>query len=154
MKYFRNRKPVTVDFDHMKTLHEECIEQLELMKVALETAQLASDMMRDRLDDMVNGHWHAYMDIVHLICMHDTSMNAEIKKIGLDLRMEDDEAEHQYQVKRILLLSLIAGLIRHHQRIIYIYEVHGDTVKDYLSESSLIEREYIATFIEMIHTTL
>lgn len=152
MKYFRGRKIVPIDYDHMKILHEECIEQLELMKVSLESAQLSSDMMRDRLDDMASQQWRAYIDVIHLLCMHDEQLNAQIQKIGMDLRAEDDE--RQYQTKRILLLSLLSALICHHRRVVYIYQVHGDTMKDYLNESSEAERVYIASIIEMVHTTL
>lgn len=154
MRYYRNRKPITIDFDHMKTLHEECCEQLDLIRVSLEAAQLSSDMMRDKLDAMATAHWYAYMDIIHLLCMHDDAMNASLKKIGLDLRIEDAEAEQQYQAKRALLLGLITALKRHHQRVIYIYNLHGDTMKDYLNESAITERESIAGLIEMLHTTL
>lgn len=154
MRTFRNRKPVSIDFDHMKALHEECIEQLELMKKSLESAQMASGIMRDTLDDLANNHWHTYIDVIHLICMHDDLMNLEIKKIGLDMRTDDDEVENQYQAKRILLLSLLSLLVRHHQRIIYIYQLHGEPMKDYLNESSIIERPCIAGILEMVHRTL
>lgn len=152
MKYFRGRKIVPIDYDHMKILHEECIEQLELMKVSLESAQLSSDMMRDRLDDMASQQWRAYIDVIHLLCIHDDRLNAQIQKTGMDLRAEDDE--RQYQTRRILLLSLLSALICHHRRVVCIYQAHGDTIKDYLNESSEAERVYIASIIEMVHKTL
>lgn len=154
MRNFRNRKPMPIDFDHMKTLHEECIEQLQLMQTSLESAQLASDAMRDKLDDIANHHWHTYIDVIHLICMHDEAMNTSLKQVGLDLRTEDDTSEQQYQIKRSLILSLVVALVRRHQRMIYVYNLHGEPMKDYLSESTVIERDCMASIISMIYTTL
>ena len=154
MRNFRNRKPMSIDFDHMKTLHEEGIEQLQLMQTALESAQLASDTMRDKLDDMANHHWHTYIDVIHLICMHDETMNTSLKQVGLDLRTEDDLNEKQCQIKRSLVLSLVIALVRRHQRMIYVYNLHGEPMKDFLSESTVIERDCMASIISMIHTTL
>jgi hypothetical protein len=145
---------MSIDFDHMRTLHEECIEQLQLMQTALESAQLASDTIRDKLDDMANHHWHTYIDVVHLISMHDETMNTSLKQVGLDLRTEDDTNEAQCQIKRSLILTLVAALVRRHQRMIYVYNLHGEPMKDFLSESTVVERDCMASIISMIHTTL
>lgn len=64
---FRDKKPVTLDLDHMKVLHLEAIDQLELMQSALEAAEDSTGTMRDVLDQMALNHWHAYMDIIHMI---------------------------------------------------------------------------------------
>lgn len=66
MRKLRTRKPVSFDIDHMRMLHHEAIEQLELMRTAIEAAEQASDRLRDNLDDMSFNHWHAYMDIMHM----------------------------------------------------------------------------------------
>lgn len=154
MRFSRNQKPPSIDVDHMKALHDECIEQLELMKACLEAAQLASYLMRDKLDTIATSHWHSYMDIVHLICMHDDLMNISMKKIGLDITRNDTAVEQQYQTKRLLILGLLRTLLRHHRRIIYMYNVTGEPTKDYLSDSAPLEREYLVNIIEMIHNTL
>ncbi len=138
----------------MKALHEECIEQLDLMRTALDSAQLASGTMRDTLDNIANHHWHTYIDVIHLICMHDEEMNVSLNKIGLDLRTEADTSENSHQIKRVFIASLIHALIRRHQRVIYIYKINGEPMKDYLIESTLVERDCIATIISMIHSTL
>jgi hypothetical protein len=57
---------MSIDLDHMQTLHEEAIEQLELMKTAIEAGEEAKDNMRDSLDNIAVNHWHAYMDVVHM----------------------------------------------------------------------------------------
>jgi hypothetical protein len=64
---FRDKKPVTLDLDHMKLLHMEAIDQLELMQSALEAAEASTGTMRDSLDQMALNHWNAYMDIMHMI---------------------------------------------------------------------------------------
>lgn len=50
----------------MRMLHREAIEQLELMRTAIEAAEQASDRLRDNLDEMSFNHWHAYMDIMQM----------------------------------------------------------------------------------------
>lgn len=67
MRKLRLRRPASLDLDHMRLLHHEAIEQLELMRTAIEAAEQASDGMRDNLDEIALNHWHAYMDIIHKI---------------------------------------------------------------------------------------
>lgn len=154
LKFFHNRKPVTLDYDHMKALHEECIEQLELMKGSLKAAQLAGDTMRDRLDDMAQNHWETYLDILHLLSMHDADLGTALEKAGLDLKGSETPVEKEYQLKRVLILSLTDHLIRRHQRMIYVYIHKSDPTKDYLLASLPLEREYFIDLIEMMHTLL
>ncbi|MDF2570066.1 MAG: hypothetical protein K0R55_1670 [Sporomusa sp.] len=59
------RRLLTVDPAHMITLHQEAIEQLELMLTAVEATELASDGVRDTLNNMAETHWEAYMDVIH-----------------------------------------------------------------------------------------
>jgi hypothetical protein len=86
--------------------------------------------------------------------MHDETMNTSLKQVGLDLRTEDDISEKQCQIKRSLILALVVALVRRHQRMIYVYNLHGEPMKDFLSESTVIERDCVASIISMIHTTL
>jgi hypothetical protein len=62
-----DRRPMPLDIDHMRMLHEEAIEQLESMHTVLDAAEAASGTMRDTLENMVENHWHAYMDVLHMI---------------------------------------------------------------------------------------
>lgn len=151
MRVSRSQKTPSIDMDHMKALHEECIEQLELMKVSLEAAQFASYLMRDKLDAAAAGQWHSYMDMIHLICMHDEMMNDSIKKVGLDITRSITSAEQQYQSKRLLILGLLRALLKRHQRIAYMYDVTGEPTKDYLRDSAPLERERLVDLVEMIH---
>jgi hypothetical protein len=67
LRKLRSRKPMSLDLDHMRMLHEEASDQLELMHTVLEAAEQATDIMRDNLDDMALDHWHAYLDVIHMI---------------------------------------------------------------------------------------
>ena len=57
---------MSMDLEHMRMLHTEAIEQLNLMYTTLEAAEQASDTNRDSLDDISVNHWDAYMDIIHM----------------------------------------------------------------------------------------
>lgn len=154
MKYFRSRKQVSVDYAHMKALHEECVEQLELLCNSLRAAQCANGSMRDRLREMADAHWSAYIEIVHLIAMHDPQMQQALGKSSLDLRGEEDASEKETRPRCALLEQLIALLLRRHRRVLYIYRTGGEPMQDYLEESAIIERTYIAALVEMTHMTL
>ncbi|MEG6584552.1 hypothetical protein [Dendrosporobacter sp. 1207_IL3150] len=155
MRKIRSRKPISIDLDHMKTLHEEAIEQLELMKTTLEAAEHAKDTMRDNLDNMSVDHWNAYMDVLHMICMHDDAMNAILKKFGMKMRDDSFEnKERQFGIRRSLLLFLLMALIRRHRRVVYVYSLRGEPMNDYLKDSLTMEREHMADLISMIHNSL
>ncbi|WP_050769621.1 hypothetical protein [Thermosinus carboxydivorans] len=67
MRKWRERKPLAMDVDHMQLLHQEAIEQLELLHTALDAMEQATGTMRDNLMEMVENHWHAYQDVLHMI---------------------------------------------------------------------------------------
>ncbi len=66
LKRVQTKKPMSLDLEHIRMLHAEAIEQLDLMYTTLEAAEQASDTMRDSLDDMSINHWDAYMDITQI----------------------------------------------------------------------------------------
>jgi hypothetical protein len=150
----RERKPVAVDINHMRTLHEEAIEQLELMKTVLDAREESAGTLRDTLDDISTHHWHAYMDIIHLITLHDEAMANVIKKYGLALRDQDDEADDRLGISSALLTLLLIALIRRHRRIWHIYGWRASPMGDYLKESLVMEREHVAELITMVQTSL
>jgi hypothetical protein len=138
----------------MRTLHEEAIEQLELMKTALDAREEAAGTLRDSLDAMATNHWHAYMDIIHLIALHDEAMATVIKKYGLALRDQDDESVDRLGASPTLLTLLLIALIRRHRRIWHIYGWRASPMGDYLKESLVMEREHVAELITMIQSLL
>lgn len=148
----RERKPLAVDIDHMKVLNQEAIEQLELMSTALEASELATGTMRDSLDTMAENHWHSYMDIIHMVSMHDEDFAATMKKQGTDLRDEEDSeyAERKFAGNRELLLILLLALIRRHQRFIQLWALRSSPMTDYFKESMAMEREHTSEIIAII----
>lgn len=133
----------------MRTLHEEAIEQLELMKTVLDAGEETAGTLRDTLDDISSHHWHAYMDIIHLITLHDETMSSVIKKYGLILRDQNDAADRP-GISPALLTLLIIALIRRHRRIWHIYGRRASPMGDYLKESLVMEREHIAKLITIV----
>ncbi len=67
MRKTRDRKPSTIDAEHLRMLHEEAIDQLELMRTALEAAEQATGTTRDNLEELVLNHWNVYLDVLHMI---------------------------------------------------------------------------------------
>lgn len=149
----RERKPLTVDIDHMKVLHQEAIEQLDLMRTALEAAVSASGTMRDALDAMAENHWHAYLDGVHMITMHDEALAGIMKKPSVD-NETSEYAERRFTAERNLLLLLMTALSRRHQRFSYLWGVRSTPMSAYYQESMTMEREHIAELIALIETMM
>lgn len=147
----RERKPTAVDTDHMRVLHQEAIEQLDLMRTALEATEQATGTMRDNLETMAENHWHAYLDVVHMLNMHDEALAQIMKKHGMSLRNSDDEvSNHQLLPNRASLLLLVAALIRRHQRLVYLWGLRSSPMTDYYRESMNMEREHTAELIAMV----
>lgn len=154
MKMRGNRLP-PIDTEHMKLLHEEAIDQLEMMITTLEAANQATDSTRDTLDQISINHWDAYMDVIHSICMHDEVMNATLKKQGMLMRESDSEfSERQFGVSRLLLIALLLGLIRRHRRFNRFYSYRANPMHEYLQQTMIMEREHIAVLIATIQDAM
>jgi len=155
MRKTRDRKPPTVDVDHLRMLHEEAIDQLELMRTALEAAEQATGTMRDNLEELVLNHWNVYLDVLHMISMHDEAMSTALKKYGMTVREVDetDTTDRQFG-SRLLLALLLFSLIRHHRRMCHLYGWRGSPMGDYLKESMTMEREHTAELISMVQTMI
>ena len=156
MKKIFSRRPLTVDPAHMITLHQEAIEQLELMRTAVEATEHASDSMRDTLTHMAENHWEAYLDVLHMICMHEESFAAVMKKHGFTAHDNEpvDTEQRQYFGSRLLILALLLGLIRRHRRFDYFYSLRANPMGDYIKESVAMEREHIVEMIGMVQNMI
>ncbi|MGL5512404.1 MAG: hypothetical protein ACRDBM_04070 [Sporomusa sp.] len=156
MKKTYSRRPLAVDPAHLITLHQEAIEQLELMHTAMEASELASDGVRDTLNNIAENHWEGYLDVIHMICMHDENLAAVMKK--RDFKMRDSEpAETEqslYGGNRLLLLALLVGLIRRHRRFVFFYGLKSNPMGDYIKESVAMEREHVAEMVELLQNLL
>ncbi len=149
------RRLLAIDPAHMIMLHQEAIEQLELMHTALEASEHASDGMRDTLTTMAENHWEAYMDILHMICMHDDSLAAVMKKLGFTMGdNEPSDTDRQFLGSRLLVLALLLGLIRRHRRFAYYYGLRSNPMGDYIKESITMEREHLTEMIGMVQNMI
>lgn len=147
----RDRRPMTVDAEHMRRLHLEAFEQLELLRTALEAADQASGTARDTLDDIAVDHWNGYLDVLHMITLHDELMAAVLGKRGMSMRDSDSaEASSEYCGNRLLLLPLLSALSRRHRRFSEVYGGRGHPMSDYLKESMTAEREHMSELIALI----
>ncbi|MDF2876474.1 MAG: hypothetical protein K0R22_3157, partial [Sporomusa sp.] len=88
------------------------------------------------------------------ITLHDEAMANVIKKYGLALRDQDDEADDRLGISSALLTLLLIALIRRHRRIWHIYGWRASPMGDYLKESLVMEREHVAELITMVQTSL
>ena len=155
MKKPLTRKTTIIDTDHMRMLHKEAIEQLELMRTALEAAEHASGPIRDSLDNMATEHWQTYMGVMHMICLHDEAMNAVMKDYGLEMRHElPEESGREVGVHRLLALLLLLALLRRHSRLESVLSMSSDPMTDYLRQSIDLERRHVAELVSMIQTML
>lgn len=156
MKKIFSRRTVTVDSAHMITLHQEAIEQIELMRTVSEASEHATDTMHDMLANIAVNHWESYLDVIHMICMHDDSFAASMKKHGVPI--QDTEAniseQRQYYNNRSLLLSLLSSLMRRHRRFNYFYGLRANPMGEYIKESIAMEREHIAEIIGMVQNMI
>lgn len=155
MKKNRDRRPMTVDVEHMRRLHQEAFEQLELLRSALEAADLASGTARDTLDDIAVDHWNGYLDVLHMITLHDELMAAVLSKHGMSMRDSDStDIQPEYGGNHLLLLPLLSALSRRHRRFSEVYGGRGHPVSDYLRESMTAEREHMAELIALIQEVM
>lgn len=146
---------MTVDVEHMRRLHQEAFEQLELLRSALEAADLASGTARDKLDDIAVDHWNGYLDVLHMITLHDELMAAVLSKHGMSMRDSDStDIQPEYCGNRPLLMPLLSALSRRHRRFSEIYGGRGHPVSDYLRESMTAEREHMAELIALIQEVI
>lgn len=147
----RDRRPMTVDAEHMRRLHQEAFEQLELLRTALEAAEQASGTARDTLDDIAVDHWNGYLDVLHMITLHDELMAAVLSKHGMSMRDSDSaDAPPEYSESNLLMLPLLSALSRRHRRFSEVYGGRGHPMSDYLKESMTAEREHMAELIALI----
>lgn len=148
LKRTQTRKPMSMDLEHIRMLHNEAIEQLDLMYTTLEAAEHASDTTRDSLDDISINHWDAYLDVIHLISMHDEDMSASMKKYTMLIgESQDNVGERQIGLHRVFLIYLLLALLRRHHRMEHIFGLRGSPMSDYFQESLTMEREHIAHLI-------
>ena len=151
MRKARDRRHMSVDIEHMRRLHQEAFEQLELMRTALQSANESLGTMRDLLDDMTINHWNSYLDVLHMIAMHDEILAGALSKHGMT--RDNDDAEDISQEtfgNRQLFELLLVALIRRHRRFYDEYGWRGNPMSDYLKESMAMEREHIAELNAMI----
>lgn len=158
MKKLFSRRPLTVDPAHMIILHQEALEQLELMRTAVDAAEQASDTVQDALVHMAENHWEAYLDVLHMICMHDEAFTCVMKSHGFIMQDNETAAitaeQRQGYDSRLLIRSLLSGLISRHRRFAYFYGLRANPMGEYIRESIAKEREHMVEMIVMIQNLI
>lgn len=155
LRKFSDRRPISIDVDHMKVLHTEAVEQLDLMRTAVEAAQESTDIIRDNLNDMALNHWHYYLDVMHMITKHDEAMSAVLQQHELHSSNPEEElAERQCALNYYLLRLLLLALQRRHQRMSHVLGLHGEPMHEYVKESLTMEREHIASLVSMVQSLI
>jgi hypothetical protein len=144
-----------MDLNHMRLLHREAADQLELMLTSLEAAEQATDSMRDTLDSISVNHWNSYLDILHMIFMHDDAISSAMKQYGIvGERIVECPGEDQISIRRVTISYLVQALLRRHRRMEHVYSTRGDPMSDYLKNSVTMESEHMAHLVSMIQSVI
>ncbi len=139
----------------MRMLHMEAIEHLELMQTTLKAAEQGTDSMADTLDAISMNHWNSYLDVLHMITMHDAGMNQSIKRFGaVGDRVVDSPGEDQLSIRRVNVIFLTDALLRRHRRMEHVFSMRNDPMAEYRQSSLSIERDHIAHLIAMTQSIL
>jgi hypothetical protein len=155
LRKFSSRRPMSLDIDHMRMLHEEAIEQLDLMKTALEAAMQARDTIRDNLDQIMLDHWRYYLDVIHMISKHDETITLVFQERGMELsEQEEDLSAREFNPNYTLLLLLLLALSRRHRRIWHVLGLHGEPMTEHLKDSLIMEREHMANLVSMVQSLI
>ncbi|MBP2635685.1 MAG: hypothetical protein H6Q72_1592 [Firmicutes bacterium] len=157
MKKIFSRRTQTIDPTHMLTLHQEAAEQLELMRTAVDASEHASDSICDTLTSIAEDHWEAYLDVLHMICLHDETFATVMKTQVLTKQAANDPLateQRQSYSNRLLVLSLLPALTQRHRRFCYFYGLRINPMGDYIKESIATEREHIAEMIAMVQNMI
>jgi hypothetical protein len=86
--------------------------------------------------------------------MHDENLAAVMKKHDFQMSEEPADTERQFYGSRLLLLSLLVGLIRRHRRFAYFYGLRSNPMGDYIKESIAMERENVAGIIGIVQNMI
>lgn len=147
------RKQSPIDADHLRMLHREAVEQLELMRSVYDAACHTFGVYRDNLYNIVLVHWQSYLDIIHMLCMHDEKLNNCMQQVGLH---EEKIAENANTIdsQQSLASRIIPALICRHRRFDYYLTIRGTPMTEYLQVSINREKEHLAQLISILDSML
>lgn len=107
-KTSRTARPA-VDTDHLAKLHHEASAVLSLLCSALTCASSADGEIRDMLDTIAQDHLTTYLDLLHTISLHDTTIGSHFSS--------PPNTAPVLSVSRLLRLQLAEALLLRHQRL-------------------------------------
>lgn len=139
-KTSRTARPA-VDTDHLAKLHHEAATVLSLLCSALTCASSADGEIRDMLDSIAQDHLTAYLDLLHTISLHDTS-------IGSHFTVPPNTTP-ALSISRQLRLQLAEALLLRHQRQESLTRTEG-TKRFYQDDILAKEKYHLSALVHLL----
>ena len=127
----RSSRPV-LDTDHLAGLHQEAAAVLSLLQSALVCASAADGEIRDALDTIAQDHLTAYLDLLHTISLHDTTIGSHFSS--------PPNAAPALSVSRQLRRLLAEALLLRHQHLESL--VRTEVNKRFYQDDTLDKEKY------------
>ncbi len=136
----RTARPA-VDTDHLAKLHHEAAAVLSLLRSALSCASSADGEIRDMLDMIAQDHLTSYLDLLHTISLHDTTIGNHFSS--------PPNTTPVLSVSRPLRLQLAEALLLRHQRLESLARAEGSK-RFYQDDSLDKEKHHLSTLVHLL----
>lgn len=161
MKKNRAPKNVAPQAETLRRLHEEAAEQLEMMHPLTEALAKTPDPLRRQLETLLLDHWHAYLEIMHLIVLQDDALYQAMKNFNMDMRQSPlweqsatpaGEERQLFFALAVLPFLLYALAARH--RYLWRRWDWRDGAAAYFSVSLQMTKDHIAALTALVHSMI
>ena len=139
-KTSRTARPA-VDADHLAKLHHEAATVLSLLCSALTCASSADGEIRDILDGIAQDHLTAYLDLLHTISLHDTTIGAYFSA--------PPNTNPILSISRQLRLQLTEALLLRHERMESFARTENNK-RFYQDDTLAKEKEHLSTLVRLL----
>lgn len=136
----RTTRPV-LDIDHLIRLHQESASVLSLLVSSLTCASSADGEIRDILDTIAHDHLTAYLDLLHTISLHDTTIGTHFSAPPNDTLTQP--------LSRALRISLAEALLLRHRRLESLIRT-GDSKRFYREDILIREKQHLAELVRLL----
>lgn len=136
----RSSRPV-LDTDHLAGLHREAAAVLSLLQSALVCASAADGEIRDTLDTIAQDHLSSYLDLLHTISLHDTTIGTHFSAPPQDTSAAP--------ISRTLRSTLTEALRLRHQRLESLIRA-GNSKRFYQDDALTKEKHHLASLVRLL----
>ena len=139
-KTSRTTRPA-VDTDHLAKLHHEAAAVLSLLCSALTCASSSDGEIRDMLDTIAQDHLTAYLDLLHTISLHDTTIGNHFSS--------PPNTSPVLSVSRQLRRLLAEALLLRHQRMESLARTESSK-RFYQDDMLNKEKEHLSVLVHLL----